>query len=307
MKKAEVLVYGDINIDLVVPGVSRLPQPGQEVLVGHMDTFVGGGAALFALGLGKLGVKTIFKGSVGNDLYGTFIRSKLEDIGLDTSLLAIEQGIGTGVSISFTNEKDRCFLSTLGTNSLIDFDMVTEEELTSAGHVHLTSYQGSSNHKKYATVLKKLKGMGATVSMDVGWDSTGEWYEGITELLPLLDVFFMNEEEAIHYTRCSHPEDAIAKFGALGNIVVGKLGSNGSIAYEKGQIYREEQFTVKAVDTTGAGDSFNAGFIYGFLRKASVRECLRFGNACGALSVTAFGGNTAFPDEVRLKEFLSAR
>ena len=307
MRHMDVLVYGDINIDLVVPGVSVLPAPGREEFVPRMETYVGGGAALFALGLGKLSVDVAFKGTVGDDLYGDFIHSYLKRNGVDTSLLCTDTTYGTGISISFTNEKDRCFLSSYGTNILVDLDQMTEEEIACAGHLHLTGYQGSLNHAKYERILNRLEGTKTTVSMDVGWDSSEEWSEEIIKLLPKLDVFFMNEEEVIHYTRCSDPIKGIRRFGEYGNIVVGKLGSKGSVVYQKGELISLEPYQVEAVDTTGAGDSFNAGFIYGFLKKEPLLSCLCYGNACGAMSVTAFGGNTAFPNEVTLKAFLASR
>ena len=78
----------------------------------------------------------------------------------------------------------------------------------------------------------------------------------------------------------------------------------GSIAVKDGRLYQAAPYIVEAVDTTGAGDSFNAGFVYGFLRGKSMEECLKCGNGCGALSVTALGGNTGFPTEEKLETFI---
>ena len=109
-KKWDVYVYGDVNIDLVVPGVSSLPKPGQEDEVPVMDTYVGGGAALFALGIGKLGLHPVFQGEVGDDCYGELIRKEFAAKNIDDSLLGTSRTEKTGISISFTNEKDRSFL-----------------------------------------------------------------------------------------------------------------------------------------------------------------------------------------------------
>lgn len=110
-KKWDVYVYGDVNIDLVVPGVSSLPKPGQEDEVPVMDTYVGGGAALFALGIGKLGLHPVFQGEVGDDCYGELIRKEFAAKNIDDSLLGTSRTEKTGISISFTNEKDRSFLT----------------------------------------------------------------------------------------------------------------------------------------------------------------------------------------------------
>ena len=110
-KKWDVYVYGDVNIDIVIPGVEKFPEPGQEDEVSVMETFVGGGAALFTLGVGKLGLHPVFQGEVGDDCYGELIRNKFRESHVDDSLLVISKELKTGISLSFTNEKDRSFLT----------------------------------------------------------------------------------------------------------------------------------------------------------------------------------------------------
>ena len=131
-KKWDVYVYGDVNIDLVVPGVSSLPKPGQEDEVPVMDTYVGGGAALFALGIGKLGLHPVFQGEVGDDCYGELIRREFAAKNIDDSLLGTSRTEKTGISISFTNEKDRSFLTYRGTNAGISIDKVDIEGVKNA-------------------------------------------------------------------------------------------------------------------------------------------------------------------------------
>jgi ribokinase len=116
----------------------------------------------------------------------------------------------------------------------------------------------------------------------------------------------MNETEAIHYGRKSTAREAILDFSAYCSLVVAKLGKQGSMAVDHGVIKMASPYPVTAVDTTGAGDSFNAGFICGYLEGLPVEECLQYANGCGALSVTAYGGNTAFPTREELIAFLSA-
>ena len=297
MKKIwDVYVYGDVNIDLVVPGVESLPEPGTEVDVPVMETFVGGGAALFALGLAKLGLTPVFQGSVGRDMYGAYIRNLFRSLGVDDSLLADSDEKKTGISISFTNERDRCFLTYRGTNEGLSLRHMDLGKLPGARHVHVTGYEGTSNHEEYRAVLEKIREIGdVTVSFDVGWDMTGAWYEGIFDLLPMIDVLFMNETECLHYTRCPDVESGARKLAEKAGMAVIKLGKNGSQAVRDGTLYTAPAYPVKAVDTTGAGDSFNAGFVCGFLRGLPMEDCLKYGNGCGALSVTKLGGNTGFP------------
>lgn len=306
-KKWDVYVYGDVNIDLVVPGVSSLPKPGQEDEVPVMDTYVGG-AALFALGIGKLGLHPVFQGEVGDDCYGELIRKEFAAKNIDDSLLGTSRTEKTGISISFTNEKDRSFLTYRGTNAGISIDKVDIEGVKNASHIHMTGYEGSKNHAAYLSLLKRVKAeTEATVSFDLGWDPTGEWNPQIKELFPYIDVLFMNETEAIHYGRTKTAQEAAREFAKDCDRVVIKLGSSGSFAIENGKEVFLPAYRVKAVDTTGAGDSFNAGFVYGFLTGKGLEECLACGNACGALNVTAYGGNTGFPDREGLKEFMGKK
>lgn len=303
----DVYIYGDINIDLVLPRVATIPPQGEEWDVEKMDTFIGGGAALFLLGIGKLSLKGIFDGSVGDDLYGHWIISQLEAYGIDTRLLKVHQSLKTGISISFTDQKNRSFLTYRGTNGDIDLSKMNFDAARQAKLVHITGYHGRQNHQTYLKTLQALKKETDTkISFDLGWDESGEWYEGIVELLPYIDVLFMNEEEALHYSRKQNPKEAAAYFGRLAKVVALKLGKAGSLAYENGQYFEAKGFEVEAVDTTGAGDSFNAGFIYGIIKTKDISQSLRIANACGALSVTAYGGNTHFPTEDALHRFLES-
>ncbi|MBO4932468.1 MAG: carbohydrate kinase family protein [Clostridia bacterium] len=304
-KKWDVYVYGDVNIDLVVPGVESLPEPGSEVDVPVMETFVGGGAALFTLGLAKLGLTPVFQGSIGRDMYGEYIRTLFRELGVDDSLLLDSDANKTGISISFTTEKDRCFLTYRGTNEGLSLKYMDLNQLPGAKHVHVTGYEGATNHAEYLDILTKIHAMGdVTVSFDVGWDMTGVWYEGIFDLLPMIDVLFMNETECQHYTRCEDIETGARKLAEKAGMAVIKLGKTGAMAIKDGEKYFAPAYKVQAVDTTGAGDSFNAGFIYGFLQGLPMEECLKCGNGCGALSVTKLGGNTGFPFRAELETWI---
>ena len=306
MIKWDVYVYGDVNIDVVVPGVESLPEPGSEVDVPVMETFVGGGAALCTRGLAKLGLKPVFQGSVGKDMYGEDIRGLFRELGVDDSLLLDSDTKKTGISISFTTEKDRCFLTYRGTNEGISLKYMDLDKLPGAKHVHVTDYEGATNHVEYLDMLTKIHAMGdVTVSFDVGWDMTGVWYEGIFELLPMIDVLFMNETECMHYTRCDDVETGARRLAEKAGMAVIKLGKTGAMAIRDGQKYFAPAYKVEAVDTTGAGDSFNAGFVYGFLQGLPMEQCLKCGNGCGALSVTRLGGNTGFPFRAELEQWIA--
>lgn len=184
-KKWDVYVYGDVNVDIIIPGVETFPAPGQEELVSSMETYVGGGAALLTLGIGKLGLRPVFQGTVGDDCYGHMIRETFERFGVDTELLVTAKGARTGISLSFTNARDRSFLTYRGTNRDISMDRVEIEKAGRARHVHVTGYEGEISHAAYARLLRRVKEeTDATVSFDVGWDPTGNWSSRICELFP---------------------------------------------------------------------------------------------------------------------------
>ncbi|WP_245697489.1 carbohydrate kinase family protein [Paenibacillus oryzae] len=300
----DAVVIGDANIDLVVVGCSEVPSPGQEVYVDKMMMHVGGGAALFAISLAKLGVQVAFNGVLGNDSHGQYIRQRFAEYGIDTRMIGTSDTEQTGISIAFNPDSDRSFITYAGTNAELRVEKLNLSEIAQGRHVHVTGYKGRRNHEQYVALAKGLKEKGLTLSCDVGWDESGEWDKSVFELMSYFDVFLMNETEALHYTRMDNVEESIKLMGSLARNIVVKLGGEGAISMKEGILTRLPAYTVEAVDTTGAGDSFNAGYLYGFLQGLDAAECLRYGNACGAMSVSAFGGSTGTPDLAGLKAFI---
>ncbi|MBW7461529.1 carbohydrate kinase family protein, partial [Paenibacillus sepulcri] len=155
-------------------------------------------------------------------------------------------------------------------------------------------------------LARALKAKGVTLSCDVGWDDTGEWNKGVFELMTYMDVFLMNETEGLHYTGLEQVEDSLEHMSAFSNHIVVKLGPKGAIAHKDGIRMHRPAYPVTAVDTTGAGDSFNAGYLYGFLNGLDTGTCLSYGNSCGALSVASYGGSGGAPDRAELEAFIRA-
>ncbi|MFD0695544.1 carbohydrate kinase family protein [Paenibacillus sp. GCM10027628] len=304
MKKFDAVVIGDANIDLVVVGCNQLPQPGQEIFVENMMLHVGGGAALFSISLAKLGLHVAFDGVLGNDGYGHYIREQFAQYGIDTSMIRISKTSQTGITIAINPEQDRSFITYAGSNGELQVGDLDLAQAALGRHVHITGYRGRRNHDEFVTMVKKLKETGVTLSCDVGWDDTGEWYSGVFELMRHVDVFLMNETEAHHYTGFEHIDDSLSYMSGYCSHVVIKLGSKGAVAMKDDLQTHKPGFSVQVVDTTGAGDSFNAGYIYGYLTGENVETCLLYGNACGALSVGAYGGSTGTPDREDMEAFI---
>ncbi|KRE49932.1 carbohydrate kinase family protein [Paenibacillus sp. Soil724D2] len=304
MNKFDAVVIGDANIDLVVVGCNQIPLPGQEIFVEDMLMHVGGGAALFTISLAKLGLHVAFNGVLGDDGYGHYIREQFGRYGIDTSLILTSQTSRTGITIAINPEQDRSFITYAGSNAEMQVSELDLAQVASGRHVHVTGYRGRRNHDEFVAMAKKLKEMGVTLSCDVGWDDTGEWYSGVFELMRYVDVFLMNETEAHHYTGFEHIDDSLGYMSGFCKHVVVKLGPKGAVAMKDGLQSSCPGFSVKALDTTGAGDSFNAGYIYGFLTGLNVETCLLYGNVCGAMSVEAYGGSTGTPDQEGLEAFI---
>ncbi len=301
MKK--ILVYGDANLDIFITGKREIPAAGTEEYVAEMPYAVGGGAALVVMGLGKLECNAAYCGTLSGDMMGKLIVSAMEELGIDLSKATIDKNVQSGISLSFTDEKDRSFISYAGSIAKNDVDMLRHIDLSDIGHIHITGYS-AKEHDKYLNVLKYIKSIGnITTSYDVAFDETGLWDPTLVELMPYVDVFFMNEVEAAGYSGGKGPEEAAEYFSDHGNTIVIKAGKKGSFLKKKGEaLICEKTIPVKAVDTTGAGDSFNAGFLWAFINGLDSRTALRCGNFCGGRCVTAKGGNTAFPRLKELKE-----
>ncbi|MGZ9586499.1 carbohydrate kinase family protein [Paenibacillus marinisediminis] len=305
MKRYDAVVIGDANIDLVVGGSTTMPSPGEEIFVDMMQIHVGGGAALFSLSLAKLGMKLAFNGVLGKDQFGEFILDEFKQTGIDTRQIKRSEMNNTGISIAVNPQKDRSFITYMGSNQEVNLDQVDLLEITQGRHIHLTGYKGRQNHETFIALVKKLKAEGITLSCDTGWDDTGEWYQGVMELMTYMDVFFMNEQEALHYTRTSNILDSIEVLRKYSKHFVLKLGAKGAVACVQGELTYRSGFIVDAVDTTGAGDSFNAGYMYGFLSDKPVEKGLMYGNACGSFSVRSYGGSTGTPNLETLEQYIA--
>ncbi|WP_105618195.1 carbohydrate kinase family protein [Vallitalea okinawensis] len=302
--KYDVLVVGDINPDIMMIDYDRLPNPGEETHSKDAHIALGGGCAICASGLAKLGMSVAVYGFLGSDMFGEMMVRKLEKTGVHTEHITIRNDINTGFSVALTNSEDRAFITYNGTNELFDVKDVPDEVIKSAGHVHALCYT-PDKHGDYVEFFKRVKELGRTVSFDIGYDDTEQWSDKIMEIVELVDIFMPNEKEATNYTRKDTADAALKALATSGNTVIVKKGKDGSIAYRDGLFAEAGPFVTTCVDTTGAGDSFNAGFILGWLRGFDLGKCLIIGNAVGSKSVEQYGGSSGVPSYEELKAFLN--
>lgn len=305
MSIARVAVIGELNVDLVASGLSSFPSLGQEVLATDFQLTLGSASAIFASGISKLGHEVSFFSMVGNDAFGRFCLRALQEIGIATDNVIEDPAERTGVTISLSNPTDRALVTFLGAISSLRVEQLPLAELQGYSHLHLTSYFLQDQLRpSFPQIMRTAKRYGLSVSFDPNADPTSRWIDPIWEVLRLTDVLFVNEKEAQQLTRCDDTEKAIDVLGSKLSCVVIKLGAQGAVAIRDGKIVSATGFRVKALDTTGAGDSFAAGFLHGYLEGSDLYTSLKFGNACGALSTLGMGGTSTQPSHEEIMTFL---
>lgn len=293
----DVVVLGDANPDLILTGGGVVPQFGQaESIVDSAAFSLGGSGAITAAGLARLGLRTAMVGVVGDDAMGELTTRQLADAGVDVSHMEVSSSLATGISVHLVDGDDRAIVTHIGAMDALEAGRVPPSLLQSARHVHASSvFLLQRLRPGLAALLTIAQEAGATTSVDTNWDPTERWEIG--DLLRHVDVLLPNDQEVGPLAGCPTGEGATVKLLEQVRLVAVKKGSAGALVERRG--HRSCHVAAPSmsgmVDAIGAGDSFNAGFLRGFLSKLSVGESLRLGVACGSLSVRAAGGVGAQP------------
>ncbi|HUJ74068.1 MAG TPA: sugar kinase, partial [bacterium] len=280
-----ILIVGELNPDLILAGYHSFPRLGQEVLVDDLTLALGSASAIAAVGLARLGNPVRFATLIGCDQWGDFCRGVLERAGIEVAWVKQDPGVKTGLTASITSAKDRALVTYLGAIAAFRAEDVDRAALEGCGHLHVSSYFLQSGLRAGCRgLMEEAHARGLTTSLDPGFDPDEQWDGGLRETLRAVDVFFPNEVELRGLGGADDPEECLRRLENGRTLVVGKLGAAGCMALEGGKQIYVPAFPVQPVDTTGAGDSFNAGFLHAWLRKRPLEQALRFGAACGALS-----------------------
>ena len=295
MKSYDILAAGEINPDLVMTG-DVVPSFGQvEKLVDSASLSIGSSSAIFACGAARLGLRVGFIGICGDDLFGNFMLNEMTRREVDIAPVIIDPAVPTGMGVILCTQMDRAILTYPGAINRLRADQVTDEILARTRHLHVASYfLQTALQPGLPDLFRRAHALGLTVSIDPNWDPSGKWH-GFEELLPLVDVFMPNENEALALTGLETVELALARLGRECPTVAIKMGARGAIATRGAETVSGSAIEVKVVETTGAGDSFDSGFLYGFLHGWSLARALNLGLACGSLSTRDAGGTTAQP------------
>ena len=302
MKKFDVLAIGELNVDLIVTGLKSMPVTGREIIAEGCSLVLGSSTAICICGLASMGLETGFVGKLGKDTFGELVLEELCKRSIDTSHIIVDEKIDTGITISLSMAKDRALVTHLGSIAELSVEDIDISLLENTKHIHVGSF--FLQHKLrpgLCNLFKTAQAMNITTSLDAGWDDTEDWDDGIFEVLKYTDIFLPNEVEALNITKMDSVEAAIHVLSDYSKVNVIKWGAKGAMGKWGNQITSQKPFDLKPIDTTGAGDSFNAGFIYGYLKGFGLPQCLTYGNACGSISVTKIGGASgcATLEEVR--------
>jgi sugar/nucleoside kinase (ribokinase family) len=300
--RLDLLILGDVNPDLVLRGNVH-PRFGQaERLVEDARLTIGGSGAITACGAARLGLAVGLCGVVGDDVFGQWIREELAERGVGVEGIAIDPGRPTGLTVVLSEPQDRAILTHPGTIADLRADRIDRALVQDARHVHVSSYFLQRRlGPDLPALFDQVRANGATTSVDPNWDPSESWDGGLAQLLARTDVFLPNAVEATRIASEANVEDAVRALARSAALVVAKLGPDGAVAARGDTVVRAAGIPAAGpVDTTGAGDSFDAGFLASWLAGDPLERSLAIGNACGSLSTRALGGvdGQATADEV---------
>jgi len=291
----DVFTVADMCVDLVLTGDVRPRFHQIEQIIENYELELGGSANIFACQLVKLGAKVGVIGRVGQDAFGEFVLQKLRAIGAETSRVSQHPSLKTGLGVGLADPQDRAILTYLGTIDAVQPQEFPQEVSAVCRHWHIASYfllRSLRGH--WSDWVRRFKDAGLTVSLDVNWDPENRW-EGVSGLLPFVDIFFPNETEAMSITGETDVLKAAQRLSSFGPLVVVKCGKEGAIALKGNKRYEihpcgVDSRPVTVMDSIGAGDNFDAGFIRAWLLGRSIDECLTLGHRCAVASLSSAGG-----------------
>jgi sugar/nucleoside kinase (ribokinase family) len=304
-RAGSLVVVGELNADVVV-ALDAPPVFGQaEQLVRTTAVVLGSSSAITACGAARMGVPTSLVSVVGDDLLGRFLLDELRAHGVDTSGCRVDAEQPTGIStILAIPGGDRSILTALGAIGAVTVDDVPAGLLTPGSHLHVGSYFLQHGlHGALTPFLAECRARGLTTSVDPNDDPAGQWRSGLLDVLPHVDVFFCNADEAMAIAGVAELDEAarfIAAHLHAGAELVVKLGGQGARVDHVGdgdasigEVVAAPAARGDLVDTVGAGDSLAAGYLAARLRGRPPAECLRVGVANGTASTRAAGGTAA--------------
>lgn len=302
-----VVVFGELNVDFIIAGEEVKPEPNREKIVDEFDMVLGSSSAITACALAGLGLDVLFVGVVGDDPFGEFCINKLRVKGVDTSCIQKLSTLKTGVTLSFSTPSDRALLTYMGAIPGMTPKDLPADLLKKAKHIHFGSYYLQKGMQEYwPQLFEDAHDAGISTSFDAGWDPNEDWKKGpISQLLIYTDLFIPSEEEFFNIFGRVDDKSILENIPKERGQITVKCGAEGSCLLLKNEIVEASGYSVRPIDTTGAGDSFNAGLIFAYLEGKRGTALLDFANACGALATLRVGGAEDVPTLEEVESFMS--
>ncbi len=291
----DILIAGEINPDLILSG-NVVPEFGQsEQLVGDARLEPGSSSVIFACGAARLGLRVAFIGVCGDDLFGRFTLEAMRTRGVDVSQVRLAPDERTGISVILNRVHDRGILTFPGAMGVLRAEAIAPDILHTARHLHVSSYFLQTGLQPgLQDLFARAQGMGLSTSLDTNWDPADAW-QGVSDVLHHATVFLPNAAEACALAGTREVDTAAGRLAETAGTVAVKLGAEGALGVQGGRLVRVPAIPVQPVDTIGAGDSFDAGFLYAFLQGWDLEKCLKLAVACGGLSTQVAGGIAGQP------------
>lgn len=283
----DVIVLGDYCLDLIFIGLEEFPRLGSEVVAKEL-TMETGGACNSALALHRLGVNTAWACEFGTDEFSSFLLNKLREEKFPEDLFLFTDGPMRKITVSLSYPHDRAFIAYYDDGRMVE--TAIKGLLSRKSKVVLIPALIYGSSLSMGALISKLKGTDIFMDGNSSEMITIEKSE-VRDALKKVRFYSPNHKEARNITGLEDMEKAVMELGKLCQTVIIKDGSNGCWCSDNNIIYHEPAFPVKVIDTTGAGDCFNAGFLYAWLQGYGIQTCLKWGNIAGALSTTKAGGN----------------
>jgi len=301
-----VLFVGDINVDIIMGGMESMPIPDREITCRAFDTVMGSSAVICASAYAALGGHAAMLGLAGTDELGEFMMRGMQTQGIDTHLIQRTSETKTGVTVNLIHGRTRTQITYPGTITEFDGSNIGRSTLRGFDHVH---FAGPYLQTRFRPHIHRLLGlaqeMNISASLDPQWDATEQW-QGLESWLPLLTWFFPNADEAISICHAANAREACAALARRTRQPLVKAGREGSFVWNNSRVMAMPMIDVPVVDTTGAGDSFDAGFLYAILEKSmSLRKAVQFATATAARSCMFAGGVSArssYSDVIQILE-----
>lgn len=304
-KTFDILVAGEINPDLILTGDVKPEFNQVEKLVDSATLAIGSSSAIFACGTARLGLRVAFIGVCGDDVFGRFMLDEMQKRNVDVGNVIIRPNEQTGLSVILNREADRAILTHSGLIADLQASDIPDSLLGKSRHLHAASYFLQTKLKSDLPALfQRAHSLGLTTSLDTNHDPSEKWL-GFDELLSATDVFLPNKTEALSITKAHDVESASRQLARKSKLVAIKLGADGALACKDQEITQAKSILVNVIDTVGAGDTFDAGFMFGYLNNWALEKSLCLACICGAMSTQKAGGTEGQPTLEEAMEYVS--